>query len=478
VPSPGARIAQALLVLLAALGGIAGFAWATGLIGFLGGSVEGEGAHPPEANAEEEREPTGASSTPSARHAPVAQPRSSGGEAPARVARYAVCGREEAPAKLYALTGLVGSGVDSSASLWAVSCGASAHVIAIEAEQGVVVARRVARLEMPSPAPDRAPRPAPLALLARDSAWLLTTLRVDRNGSPAGGALFRVPLDAGDLLGTASRVHDAAPGALALATFDRAEGQDFALVQLGDARVSHAGELWLFSGGAAPRRIARRTIDADAFALATLDLDSDGSDESAVLARSGRITVHAVNDKTPALSANAPGSDALYAFDLDGDRALELVAGGAHAQRFRLDNNTAETNLRQLTAAPVSGLDGLRDLVELDVDADGRRELAGYAHPKVVAVSLAKDGTASARRTLFELIGEQVAVLQAQPAQLDGDGRIDLIALIASENNDPQVELVIATEPPDITAGEARVRIPSGGNELRNAPLMRKLELR
>lgn len=466
--SHGARVAQALLVLLAAAGGIAGIAWAAGLIGFVG-----EGAPAPEAAAEEAQEPTAASSAPAVRQAPAAQPPSSGGEAPARVARYAVCGREEAPAQLYALPSPLGS----NASLWAVSCGASAHVIAIEAEQGVVVARRIARLSMPSPAPDRAPRPAPLALLPRDSAWLVATLRVDRNGSPAGGALFRVPLDAGDLLGTASRVHDAAPGALALATFDRTEGQDFALVQLGDARVAQAGELWLFSGGVAPQRIARRAIDADAFALATLDLDSDGSDESAVLSRSGRITVHAVNDQLPALSVNAPGSDGLYAFDLDGDRALELVASGPHAQRFRLDNNQ-ETNLRQLTAAPVSGLDGLRDLVELDVDADGRRELAGYAHPKIVAVTLAKDGTASARRTLFDITGEQVAVLQAEPAQLDGDGRIDLIALIASENSDPQVELLIATEPPDITKGEARVRIPSGGNELRNAPLMRELELR
>jgi hypothetical protein len=470
--APGARIAQALLVLLAALGGIAGFAWTNGLIGFVGGSVE-EGARASEAQAAGAREPTAASSTPSDHQASAAQPPSSGGEAPARVARYAVCGREEAPAKLYALPSPLGS----SASLWAVSCGASAHVIAIDAEQGVVVVRRIARLSMPSPAPDRAPRPAPLALLARDSSWLVTTLRVDRNGSPAGGALFRVPLDAGDLLGTASRVHDAAPGALALATFDRTEGQDFALVHLGDARVAQAAELWLFSGGAAPQRIARRAVDADAFALATLDLDSDGSDESAVLARSGRITVHAVNDKAPALTANAPGSDGLYAFDLDGDRAIDLVAGGARAQRLRLESDRA-SNLRQLTAAPLTGLDGLRDLVEIDVDADGRRELAGYAHPKVVAVTLAGDGTASARRTLFELTGEQIAVLHARPAQLDGDGRIDLIALITSENSDPQIELVIATEPPDITKGEARVRIPSGGNELRNAPLIRELELR
>lgn len=463
-PSPLARIAQGVLVLLAASGGVAAVAWVTGSIGFVGDTAREPTHDDGPATASHDEAPAAPDAVPEPSPA-----RSSGGEAPARVARYAVCGREEAPAQLYALPGA------GSASLWAVSCGATAHVIAIEAEQGIVLARRLARLSMPSPAPDRAPRPAPIALLPSDATWLVTTLRVDRNGSPSGGALFRVPLEAGDLFGTASRVHDAAPGALALATFDRAAGQDFALLQLGDARVAQAAELWLFSGGPSPLRSVRRALDADAFALATIDLDSDGAYESAVLARSGRITVHAVSDKLPTVSASVPGSDGLFALDADGDGQRDLVASGPHAQLLRLEPGP-ETNPRQLTATALPGLDGLRDLVELDVDADGRREIAGYAHPRVVAVSPAQGG--GQRRVLFELAGEGFTVLEAIPTQLDGDGRVDLIALIASENNDPQVELLIATEPPDITKGEARVRIPSAGNELRNAPLMRELELR
>jgi hypothetical protein len=133
--------------------------------------------------------------------------------------------------------------------------------------------------------------------------------------------------------------------------------------------------------------------------------------------------------------------------------------------------------VRQLAAAPIPQLDGLRDLVEVDVDADGRLDIAGYAHPRVVTIA-GRSGAAGTRRALFELLGEGFAVLQVVPTDLDGDGRMDLIALIASENNDPQIELMIATGPPDIAAGEARIRIPSGGNELRNAPLMRELELR
>jgi len=466
--SAAARLAQLLLVLLAAVGAVAGLAWATGQIGVLdhddraGETAQVEHAEPARAPA---------SASPSEQKLPTAAP-SSGGETPARVARYAVCGREEAPARLFALPSHQAGG-----SLWAVSCGATAHVIAIEAEQGILLARRVARLSLPSPSPDRAPRSAPIALLPADGAWLVTTLRVDRNGSPAGGALFRVPLEAGDLFGTASRVHDAAPGALAIATLDRAPGQDFALLQLGDPRVAHPGELWLFSGGAAPLRIARRAVDPDAFALVASDLDGDGSDELAVLARSGRATLHSASETVAPVTVAAPGGEGAYALDVDGDGKREIVIGGAHAQRLELSGNKEETGVRQVVAVPVPSLDGLRDLVEVDADADGRLDIAGYAHPRVVTIA-GKSGAAGARRNLFELSGEGFAVLHVVPTELDGDGRMDLIALIASENNDPQIELMIATGPPDIAAVEARIRIPSGGNELRNAPLMRELELR
>jgi hypothetical protein len=462
--SAAARVAQLLLVVLAAAGAIAAAAWATGLIG-----VTGQEDRAGEAASVEPAEPARASASASPAAPPPPATPSAGGEMPARVARYAVCGREEAPARLFALPSRV-----AGTSLWAVSCGATAHVLAIEAEQGILIARRVAHLRLPSPSPDRAPRPAPIALLPADATWLVATLRVDRNGSPAGGALFRVPLEAGDLLGTASRVHDVAPGALAIATLDRTAGQDFALLQLGDPRVAQAGELWLFSGGPAPLRIARRSVDPDAFAVAASDLDGDGSDEIAVLGHSGRVTVHSVSkssegtDSAPPATTAAPGGDGAYAVDVDGDGKREIVIGGAHAQRIELAGD------RQLTAAPIAALDGLRDLVEIDADADGRVDIAGYLHPQVVAVT----GKNGARRALFELSGEGFAVLQALPSELDGDGRMDLIALIASENNDPQIELLIATGPPDITAVVARVRIPGGGNELRNAPLMRELELR
>jgi hypothetical protein len=387
--------------------------------------------------------------------------------------RYAVCGREEAPARLYPLSWHV-----PGAALWAVSCGSTTHVIAIEAEQGVVIARRIARLSLPSPAPDRAPRPAPIALLESEGAWLVSTLRVDRNGSPAGGALFRAPL-AGDAQGT-SRVHDASPGALVLATLDRTPGQDFALLQLGDARVAQAAELWLFSGGPLPQRIARRSVEPGAEQLAAIDLDADGSDEIAVLTPGavGRVTVHALNDQAPALAADVPGSDGLYALDLDGDGKREIVTSGPTARRLSLSGNSQETSSRQLTATPIAELDGLRDLRELDVDADGRAEITGYAHPQVVAVTPKRAETLGKRSVLFELRGERFSVLEAVPTHLDGDGRIDLLALITSESGDPQVELLLSIRPEGSDKSLGLVRAPTDTRQLRNAPLTRELELR
>jgi hypothetical protein len=443
-------------------------AWATGVIGFVHDTPELQ----PTAHEAASPAAPDAPSAPSSPGHPTAGPHPAEPAAP--VARYVVCGREETPARLYELSSRV-----PGAALWAVSCGSTAHVIAIEAEQGVVLARRVALLQLPSPAPDRVPRAAPIALLEAEPAWLVSTLRVDRNGSPAGGALFRVPL-ASDPIASASRVHDASPGALALATLDRTAGQDFAVLQLGDARVAQAGELWLFSGGPAPQRIARRTVEPSAEALAKIDLDGDGLDEVAVLTRGapGHVTVHAVSDQTPALTIDVPESDGLYAFDLDGDGKQELVTSGRSARSIAVASNSGETKPRQLTARPVTELDGLRDLIELDADADGRTEIAGYAHPEVIAVTPAHADAPSKRSVLFELSGEGLAVLQAQATHLDGDGAIDLIALVTTESNDPHVELLLATRPAGTSKSSALIQAPSTARELRNAPLLRVLELR
>jgi hypothetical protein len=451
VSGPSARVAQALLVALAAAGGLAALAFATGTIGFV--ERDAPRAAMPEAVA---ASPSPEASAPAA----PAQGPAAAVQRAFEIARYTVCGREEAPARLSEL-----------GELWAVSCGSSVHVIAIEAEQGVVIARRVARLSLPSTAPDRAPRPAPIARLAEDAAWLVSTLRVDRNGSPVGGAIFRVPLEGGDLLGAATRLHDALPGALAAATFDRAAGRDFAVLQLGDARVAQAGELWLFGGGAAPSRIARKAIEPDAHALAPIDLDGDGIDEVAVLARAegGRVTVLAAGNATP-LSVAAPGADGLYALDHDGDGKRELIASGPRAFVIARDASASDP---ALAATRLPALDGLRDLIELDTDADGRTELTGYAHPSVIAARTGAD-----RRVLFELSGEGFAVLQARPAHLDGDGRIDLIALVAGEEGDLQVELVLARTLGTPGGQDTRVTLPNSARELRNAPLLRELELR
>ena len=159
----------------------------------------------------------------------------------------------------------------------------------------------------------------------------------------------------------------------------------------------------------------------------------------------------------------------------------EIDQSGGASREFRFDlarkafehtgryDTAIAATLETITAGPAGFCRGAPDLLPVSMSMDLRkvRDLRYGENPHQRAALYERRGA-----------GQGFAVLQVVPAELDGDGRMDLIALIASENNDPQIELMIATGPPDIAAVEARIRIPSGGNELRNAPLMRALELR
>jgi hypothetical protein len=389
--------------------------------------------------------------------------------APTEAQRLVVCGREEAAPRLFELPD----------ALWAVACGASLHIVSFEAERGVLIARRIAKLLLPSPAPDRAPRAAPVLALdaQREASWLVATLRADRNGSPVSGAIFRIPLAAGDLLGSALRLHDAAPQQLVSAILDKQPGEDFALLQLGDARLAQPSEVWLFSGGPAPLRIARKPVSIGATQLTALDLNGDGVDEVIALAPSdGQLSVLGANDTQALVTLRAEGSEALHALALGATRALVLAGKQAHVVRLR-ENATDPAAPYELSR--MAALDGLRDLVSLDVDADGKAELTGYAHPELVAVRLGASSERAERTPRFALRGEGYSVHQARLTHLDGDGHVDALALVTSEGNDPQVELlVLATRGAAPQVGTQPIRWPIGATALRNAPLLREIELR
>lgn len=491
---------RALLSALAVWGLISG-------VGLLLGRLEiaaDEPAPAVEAATHDATDATGTPQVPSPRSGQPAD-RPAVGPAPAlRARRYTVCGREEAPPRLFELSAPDRAKQLDEASLWGVSCGASVHVVAFDSElsadrnseRAIVFARRIARVDVPSPAPDRAPRPASIVRLDEGAAtsWLVATLRIDRNGSPAGGALFRVPLLNGNVGAASLRVHDAAPGELITASFDREPGQDFALLQLGEARAAQPSELWLFSGGPSPLRIARLPVELGATPLATLgakllatlDLDGDAIDEAAVLSpATGRLTLLSVPPKTaapatPAVPASPPialevaGAQAVQALDLDGDGRRELIASGDHAYLIRRNAQTSG-DTASYSAVPLTILDGLRDLALLDVDADGKLDVIGYAHPELISISDVL-GSAAKRSTRLVMRGADsgLSVLAARLTHLDGDSALDALVLATRDGADPQVELIVA----QLGAAPYELIFPSSPTPLRGVPLPRQIELR
>jgi hypothetical protein len=462
-PSWGARLATFVILLLALWGAVAAIALQTGRLAPLDPSEAERDTGSAELDAAPAAAPAPLAGAPTL---PITAPHAS-----AEAQRLVICGREEAAPRLFELP----------AGLWGVACGTSLHIVAFEAERGVLIARRVAQVLLPSPAPDRAPRPAPVLALdaQREASWLIGTLRADRNGSPISGAIFRVPIAAGDLLGSALRLHDAAPQQLVAATLDKQPGQDFALLQLGDARVAQPSEVWLFSGGPAPLRSARKAVSIGATQLAAIDLDADGLDEVVALAPAqGLLTVLHASEAQAATALSVQGIEALHTLALG--TALQLVLAGPQARVLRSRSDAQSHPAAPYEAVALPALDGMRDLVSLDVDADGKAEITGYAHPELVSVELDGVSDARAKRTpRFTLRGEGYAVHHARLSHLDGDGYVDALALVTSEGADPQVELlVLASRSVAPQAGTLAVRWPASAAALRNAPLLREIELR
>lgn len=426
--------------------------------------------------AEQERKPC-ACENPAAAHAftpppPAAElnPQASAREIEA--ARYPVCAREEAPPTLSRLR-LTKDG----AELWALHCGPSVHLIAIDREGDRLRPTRVAQLDAPSYSPAEAPRAVPVTAADIDgdgrADLVAPVLLLDRAGAPSGGALYLLRQRAEGGFEPASRLLDLAPGSVAPATLDAQPGIDLALLHLHDVHTARPNQLWLVHGGAAPLRFAQREAGAGAGALAAVDLDRDGLDDIAVTSESeGRVRIwlstRGSQTQTDPIVLELPHAREAITGDLDGDGQRDLVLTGDRVWFLLAQKNfAAEPN------KAVAGSEGLRDIQLEDANADGKLDLIGYAHPEVVAllqVPNAKLGFV--RHTLGTLQGE-LGVLFTRIAQLDGDDQPDLAIVTVSQGPDPQVELALARN----LADASKIHLAPQAQTLRDAALLQHFVL-
>jgi hypothetical protein len=188
-------------------------------------------------------------------------------------------------------------------------------------------------------------------------------------------------------------------------------------------------------------RFAQRPAGVGVSSLAALDLDLDRKDDLAVaLPGEGRVrlwlsTRGPVAEVEPVELALA-GAQQLLAADVDGDGQRDLVLGAERvAVLFARQGFVPEPQ-------PIADSEGLRALHVLDLNADGKPDLAGYAHPELVALVQRADG--GFERSLIAGVRGQSAVLSARVVQLDRDPRPDLLLVALSARGD-EVELALAT---------------------------------
>jgi hypothetical protein len=401
---------------------------------------------------------------------PVDRDRNQPAESTVEAARFAVCEREETRAALSRVP-LLGD----RAELWALHCGRSVHLIAIETLGSALVPRRVAMLEIPRPG-------AAEASVAVDTAaadvngdgradWIAPVLLADASGVPRGGGLYVLLQRAEGGFVSPTRLLAAAPGQLVAAELDAQPGQDLVLLQRENASAGRPDELWLIHGGAAPLRAAQRPASVATNAIAALDLDLDEHDDLAVAsAHDGRIQLWL--SRAGALATVAPvdvmmaGVEQLLPADVDGDGVRELVLAGERVWVLPTTSDTAAT--RQAVA--IAGSDGMRDVHLADANGDAQPELVGYAHPDLVA--LLRVGDRFERSRMLSLRGD-VSVLFVRVAQFDHDPRPDLLLMVLSADGGRQVEVSVAR---NLAAG-ATVRFAAKSAPIADSALLERFVL-
>jgi hypothetical protein len=386
--------------------------------------------------------------------------------------RHGVCGREEGPPVLSALRLS-----QRAPELWALHCGSSVHLLAIEREGEQLSPRRVALLRAPSYSQAESARAVRVSAGDIDGDGrpdlIVPELLVDRAGAPVGGALYLLRQRAEGGFGAATRALDLAPGAATAARLDEQAGADLALLQLHDPRGARAAELWLVHGGPSPLRFAQLPAGVGASALAVADLDRDGIDDVAVVdERAGRVRLwlsgHGTAPSGEPVVLELPGVREAIAGDLDGDGHADVLVGGEQVwSLLAREGFVAEPQ----AAKAIADSAGLRDVQLIDVDADGKLDVVGYAHPQVIAL-VQSSALHFERRTLATLQGE-TSVLTARVAKLDEDGKPDLVILAISEGPAAEIELALARN----VGASVPVRLSAHSTPVRDAPLLEQFAL-
>jgi hypothetical protein len=255
--------------------------------------------------------------------------------------------------------------------------------------------------------------------------------------------------------------------ALAVLPLDVRTGAEILAVHRAQAASRRPSELWVFGGGAAPGRVAQVRVGVGAEALALADLDRDTHPDALVVTSDGPRVDVLFGDGATSFPRSAQlavqGAREAVAADVDGDGVLEVVLGGETTTVVRPAASPAPIELLAIEAAR-----GLRLLAAGDRAPDGAREIVGYMHPDLVALSGLTTPTPT-RRTLRVLHDGEPMPVALAVGDVDADGRADVVTL-ARVRGDAPYELVVMPT--------GQVPFAPASTPLRDAPLSLRIALR
>jgi hypothetical protein len=295
---------------------------------------------------------------------------------------------------------------------------------------------------------------------------ILPVLTTDSWSHPRGRNVLLMTREGSGAFRSATRFMAGSPLAVATAAIDAVAGADFVVLHAVNESLKKPREAWWFLGGPTPRRTATATLGAGTDQLLLIDLDLDQHMDLVALSPTDAL-MHVAFGKgdggvAETVEVKPAACDELLVADLSGDARGDVLCVGASSMVLEAAPNRTPTP----RVVSLAG-ERPRSLHTADLNADGKLDLVGYAHPQVVRLEQTTDGNFEPRM-VAELRGTTFSPLAVMVVDIDRDDMLDAVMLGNSPSDESAVDLVIVRD----IHKSAQLTVSDETTTLADAPLI------